>query len=75
MSNDSLTKHVFSTILHTVFQYYEMSYGLNVEMHKQVSFKMFALNAQPQDTINNRPFTDCSGLQLHPTDHSVDTGF
>lgn len=27
----------------TLFQYYEMSYGLNVEMHKQVSEKTFNL--------------------------------
>lgn len=28
----------------TIFQYYEMSYGLNVEMHKQVSTLFFFLN-------------------------------
>lgn len=26
-----------------MFQYYEMSYGLNVEMHKQVCFILFYL--------------------------------
>lgn len=26
-----------------MFQYYEMSYGLNVEMHKQVRFSLFIL--------------------------------
>lgn len=30
--------------LWNVFQYYEMSYGLNVEMHKQVSTLFFFLN-------------------------------
>lgn len=29
------------TFLFSLFQYYEMSYGLNVEMHKQVSFRFY----------------------------------
>lgn len=38
--------------LNFCFQYYEMSYGLNVEMHKQVRFSKLLLS-NPQNILNS----------------------
>lgn len=38
----------------SLFQYYEMSYGLNVEMHKQVSLLFFSINCD--ECLNNKGY-------------------
>ena len=50
-----------------VFQYYEMSYGLNVEMHKQVTL----IKNKRESLTYRRTATSSSGLFGNKTDKST----